>query len=389
MPAPDFEAMLSGIAASEEEVLADLRAELAAQGSRIANTSAFSPFFRLLGAIFAGPVLYLRALVLDSLLPGIFAQQASGAMLDLRAADLDEVRKGASKAAGLITFYRAGTVGDLPIAPGTPVESPPIDGVVYRLSTTAAGTILDGSASAQVAVQAEAAGAAWNLGDGYYSILPDPVPGITAVANEAGWLAAPGRDVESDADLRTRLRLKWQRLSGWHTEDTYRSLISDVAGIDPGDVYFDLAIPRGPGSADAYILTDSGIPDAALVALANAHINDEGNHGLGDDLLVKAMPALPLDLAVTIAADGNATAADKAQLAADVENLLRAAFRESAAYPGVPRVAPFERVSRSALAGQIHAAFAAVEAVDWTAPAADAEPGMALPTINSLLVTVL
>jgi uncharacterized phage protein gp47/JayE len=254
--------------------------------------------------------------------------------------------------------------------------------------TSEAGLIAEGSTSALVAAEAEQAGAAWNLGDGYYSLLPTPVPGITAVANEAGWLTSPGRDLESDADFRMRLRLKWRRQSGWHTADTYRSLISDVAGIDPGDVYFDLSAPRGPGSADAYLLTSAGIPSQALVDAADAHINADGNHGLGDDLRVKAMPALVVNVDVAVTADAEATAADKAQLATDVEDLLRAAFRESAAYPDVPRVAPFERVSRSALAGHIHEAFALVEAVDWAAPAADPQPGLELPVLGTLTVTV-
>ena len=73
----------------------------------------------------------------------------------------------------------------------------------------------------------------------------------------------------------------------------------------------------------------------------------------------------------------------------DVENLIRAAFRETTAYPTVARVKPFERVSRSALAGEIHAQFSDVAAVAWTTPAADPVPGMELPTINSLSVGVV
>lgn len=123
---------------------------------------------------------------------------------------------------------------------------------------------------------------------------------------------------------------------------------------------------------------------------ADDEINLNKNHGLGDDLLVKAMPALNVDIDVTITADPNLTAGDKTQLGTDVENLLRAAFRESATYPNVARVAPFERVSRSALAGEIHEDFGSkVEAVDWTAPVADPAPLMELPVINSIVVGVV
>jgi len=53
MSSPDFEAMVPGLPASKADAAALLRADLQAQGSGIANTSPFSPFFVLLGAIFA------------------------------------------------------------------------------------------------------------------------------------------------------------------------------------------------------------------------------------------------------------------------------------------------------------------------------------------------
>ena len=58
------------------------------------------------------------------------------------------------------------------------------------------------------------------------------------------------------------------------------------------------------------------------------------------------------------------------------------AFRENSAHPTVPRVAPFERVSRSDLAGEVHNAFSNAEAVDWTQPAADPLPVLELPVIH-------
>jgi uncharacterized phage protein gp47/JayE len=383
--AEPFDSMVSGIAADEDAVAADLRADLQAEGSTIANLSPFSSFFRLLAAIFAAPVLWLRGFVIDTFLPGIFATRATSALLDLRAADQDVTRKPAQALTGLITFFRTGTIGDLEVPLGTVVETPPIgeDGTVYRVVTTEAGTIPDGESNARVQVAAEAAGAAYNLGEGFYSVLASPVAGINQVKNEADYILLPGADIETDAALQERLQLLWRRQSGWHTGDTYRSLISDVIGIDPANIFFDTAAPRGPGSADAYILTDFGIPDAALVQAADDHINVEGNHGLGDDLQVKAMPALLVAIDVQIEGDGDLTQAERDQLAADVADLLRAAFRESAAYPDVPRVAPFQRVARSALGGAIHEAFgASVVAVDWVSPAADPDPAMALPVIQ-------
>ena len=189
----DFESMVTGLPADGTEATAQLRSDLQAQGSTISNTSPLSPFFVLLAVLLTAPVLYLRNLIINTLLPGIFTQHATGALLDLRAADLDVTRKPAVKLVGLITFFRAGTLGDLPIPLGTVVESQPIDGVVYRVVTTAAGTILDGTSSVKANAEAEAVGAAYNLGEGYYSSLPNPVAGITAVKITSSRLARTSR----------------------------------------------------------------------------------------------------------------------------------------------------------------------------------------------------
>lgn len=386
MTSPDsepFETMVAGLPADEAAAKAQLRGDLQAQGSRIANTSPFSPFFLLLGIVFAGPVLYLRDLVVSTILPGLFVKTATGALLDTLAYGYDEVRKPAVKAEGRITFVRDGTTGDLAIPVGTLVASPPIEGVIYRMITAEEGVIPEGETSAEVAAVAESPGAAFNLGDGYYNLLPEDVPGIVQVTNAAGWLDTPGADTESDDAFRERLRLKWQRASGWHTQDTYRSVIADATGIDPADVYFDLSAPRGPGSADAYICTATGLPAAALVAAANDRVNTDGYHGLGDDLQVQAIPALPVEVEIQITALATATEDDRTAIGQGVADLIRAAFRQSSAYPTVPRVAPFKRVSRSALSRQIHEAFPLVEAVDWLAPAADPQPNMELPVIRA------
>lgn len=382
MTEPAFENLVSTIASTEDDLAADLRADLQAEGSTIANLSPFSPFFRLLTAIFSKPLLVLRALVLDSLLPGIFPSKATGALLDIHAAGMDDARKPASKAVGNITFFRAGSAGALAIPSGTVVESPPIAGVVLAVVTTVAGSIPDGFTSAKVAAEAVNEGAAYNLGDGFYSVLPVAVPGVTQVSNEADWLTTPGADIETDADLQTRLRLKWRKQSSFHWTDTYRSIVADLLAIDPDDIFFDETAPRGPGSADIFFITSAGLPSAALVQQADDEINLNKNHGLGDDVLVKAMPALNVDIEITVTAEANASAADKTQLASDVENLLRAAFRENSAHPDVPRVAPFGRVSRSELGGEIHDAFSNAEAVDWIQPAADPLPVLELPVIH-------
>jgi len=231
-------------------------------------------------------------------------------------------------------------------------------------------------------------GAAYNLGDGYYNVLETPVGGITQVSNTAGWTTTAGEDTETDAALRARLKLKWRKQGGVGTEAYYRSVVTDILVCNLEDIFFDLADPRGAGTADIYIVMPSGIPSVAEINAVNAHIG-EGNHGLGDDVLAKAIPALNVTLDLTLTALATATPAEKAQLDLDAETLLRAVFRESAAYPELTRVAPFARVSRSALGMMLHEKFPLIAAVDWTSPAADPIPGMQLPVITALTITVV
>ncbi|MDH5751559.1 MAG: baseplate J/gp47 family protein [Deltaproteobacteria bacterium] len=390
MTQPDFEAMVSGLPADQADVEAQLRSDLQAQGSRIANTSPFSPFFKLLGAIFGTPVLWIRDWIKTELLPGMFMHTATGAWADLRAADYDEVRTPASKAAGLLTFYRDGTTGILTIPGGTVVETAPLDGVVYRMIVDADTDIPDGQSSVQATCTAEAEGQAYNLGDGYYQVLPVAVPGVTQVANEAGWLTTPGRDLETDEEMQVRVPNKWLTQSGQAVDNFYRTHIVDAVPSLKFDNIWILKDPppRGAGSANAYLLTDTGIPSQSVIDAAHAYVNDAGYHGLGDDVWVLAMPTLAVDIDVTITANASLDATEMAALQANVENMLRAIFRDSTAYPEYSRVAPNERVSRSAIAGWLHDEFIDIEAVTWTTPAADPEPGMEVPVINTLSVTV-
>lgn len=76
----------------------------------------------------------------------------------------------------------------------------------------------------------------------------------------------------------------------WHTDAVYRAMISAFPGVRPDGVYFQHGAPRGPDSANAFVLFDADVPAATYLAQINAHIREQGNHGHGDDLLVMVMP---------------------------------------------------------------------------------------------------
>ena len=384
--ATDFETLVPGVPATAAEVDTQLLADIQTSGSKIANTSAYSPFFKLLALLLTAPFLALRDYVVKTVLPGMFLGEASGAMLDLRAADFDITRLAATKALGTLTFSRTGSAGDLPIPSGSIVASPAIDGVVYRMNTTAAGTILDGQSTADVPAQAELVGAAYNLGDGYYSVLETPLAGVTGVTNGAGWLSAPGTDIESDDALRARARGKVASL-GQGTKGYYRQLIADFLVADPDDVFFGpYPAVRGFGSRDAYVLLSGGNPTAVQLASLNSHIATDGNHLDGDDMQVFALPGLSVILTATVHVQVNATAVERTAIQAGVEDRVRAVFRESTAFASLPRVRPQEKVGLAPVTADVSATFPEVLTVEWSQDVIN--PALELPILDSLTVTV-
>lgn len=126
-----------------------------------------------------------------------------------------------------------------------------------------------------------------------------PIAGIAQVVNADGWLIAPGADPEPDDQLRLRTRNQFSAVNQWHTDSVYRAMISAFPGVRPDGVYFLHGAPRGPGSANAYVLFDADVPAATYLEQINAHIRDQGNHGHGDDLMVMVMPETQHALSLT------------------------------------------------------------------------------------------
>ena len=121
-------------------------------------------------------------------------------------------------------FTRAEASGNLTIPKGTIIESPAIAGVTHRVATLRDAVIPEGQLGIEVDVRAEQAGAAANLGPGYYSILPVPVPGIVTVANGDDWLVSPGSDEETDEAFRSRARAQFQAVGQYHHDAGYRAV---------------------------------------------------------------------------------------------------------------------------------------------------------------------
>ncbi|WP_339538367.1 baseplate J/gp47 family protein [Pseudomonas sp. RA_15y_Pfl2_54] len=386
----DFKKVIAdaGIPTTEAGLKAAWEKEVEAQGAKVANTSSYSPFWRVMTALVTKPVLWLLDFLCLTVLPNFFVKTAVDAWLDMLAWAVNVERKGATKARGTLLFTRALPDGVLELEKGIVVQSAAINGNVYKLITTAPATFVAGQLQLEVPVEAVESGSGFNLAPGYYAILPVPIPGIVQVVNKDGWLESPGADPEPNDQLRLRVRNQFSAVNQWHTDAVYRAMISAFPGVRPDGVYFEHGAPRGPGSANAYVLFDAGVPADSYLEQINAHIRDQGNHGHGDDLLAMAMPEIEYNIFLTIWPFPNQTPEQITALKQDVEFFVRAAFRESTPRDYQPTLTyPQSRFSKSRLVTELHEQFPGIEAVKIT-PIVDLVNGLSIPRLQTLSVTI-
>lgn len=375
----------AGIPVTEEKLRAAWESEVTAQGSKISNTSAYSPFWRVMTALVTKPVMWMLALLSDTVLPNFFVKTAGGAWLEMLAWAVNVERKGATKARGMLLFTRENTGGVMEMRAGVVVQSAAINGHVYQLVTTEDATFADGMQQLAIPVEAMQVGSGYNLAPGYYAILPEPVPGIAQVVNVDGWMTSPGADPEPDEQLRLRTRNQFSAVNQWHTDAVYRAMISAFPGVRPDGVYFLHGAPRGPGSANAYVLFDADVPAEAFLAQINAHVREGGNHGHGDDLLVLVMPETVHSVRVSFWPRPNLTSEKRDELQAQIALFIRSAFRESTASDYQPTLTyPQSRFSFSRLGEELHQAFPAIESLHFDND--DIVSELSIPRISSLEV---
>ncbi|BEA72133.1 hypothetical protein VEE01_12940 [Escherichia coli] len=387
-PDVDFEAVVkaSGMPVTEAEVRERFNAIVSDEGI-ITNTSRMSPFWRLITAIVTAPVMWLKDALVSTVLANMFVATASGNMLRLLAWAVNITPKPASAAEGVIRFFKEDAKAVVTVKAGTIVQTERINGTVYELATTQDVVIASGAASALLPVKARGTGSAFNLAPGYYRILPVAVSGISHVASEEDWLITPGADEESDDELRERSRNQFNLVGNYHTDAVYRSMIASVAGLSIERIFFEHEAPRGPGTANAYLLLDSGVASAPFVDAVNNYINTQGHHGHGDDMQCYPMPERLHDLSVTVYVNNlsNLSEDETKALREGVENLIRCAFRENADFD-VRKTWPYSRFSFSQLGREIHKNFALAESLAFSL--ADISSELSVPRLKSLVVRI-
>ncbi|MGK0603010.1 baseplate J/gp47 family protein [Yokenella regensburgei] len=387
-PTVDFEKVLreSGMPTTEAEIGAAFKKTVQAEGF-VTNTSKMSPFWRLITKIVTTPVMWLKDALVAVVMTNMYVATATGPMLRLLAWAVNIAAKPASAAAGVLRFYKTSAANAVVVSAGTLVQTERINGVVYVLAVSEDTTIAAGVESALIPVVATGTGSGYNLAPGYYRILPVAVAGIASAVNEDDWLTTPGADEETDDELRDRTRNQFNLVGNYHTDAIYRSMIASVVGLSVDRIFFLHDAPRGPGTANAYLLLDSGEISQPFIDAVNDYVNSQGHHGHGDDMQCFPLPETSHTLAVTVyvPSKDNMTAEERSELTTNVGNLIRCAFRENANYD-VKKTWPYGRFSFSNLGREIHKTFPAIDSLSFSLT--DIVSELSVPRLAGLTVEI-
>lgn len=384
----DFKQMLaeSGLPTEEVQIRQEFE-RLTEQEGLITNTSRVSPFWRLVTAIAVQPVKWLTDHLIAEILPNLFVKTAKDSWLQLQAWAVGLDFKAATKAEGVIHFTKESDLTELTIKAGTVVQTERINDVIFRLVVKQDTVIPKGVLRVGVPVIAEHEGASYNLASGYYRILPEAINGISVVENLEDWLTSPGADRETNEELRQRYRTQFSSVGQHHIDSVYKGMIAKVAGLSVDRIYFKHDAPRGPGTANAYLLLDTGVISQPFIDKVNRHVRDEGYHGHGDDLLCYAMPETQHNLTCALYFQPSIFVGEvrKQEILTQVENMIRCAFRENNNY-NVTKTYPFSRFSWSKLGEEIHDNISEIASIVWGQT--DIKSELSIPRIRQLAVTV-
>uniref|UniRef100_A6VSS8 Uncharacterized phage Mu protein GP47-like protein n=1 Tax=Marinomonas sp. (strain MWYL1) TaxID=400668 RepID=A6VSS8_MARMS len=379
----NFEKVLkdSGVPISEAAIEAEFKQVVTDSGSRIANDSAYSPFWRIVRQLVIKPTLWLiQELLIKRVMPQFFLKTVGEGWIDLWGDSYGVTRKGSQVLQGRVLFSRSDVSADLEIAVGTSVYTDEINGSVYRLFTSETVTLKAGEDAKLVAVTAENAGAAYNLESGYYRHCDVEL----TVINPQEWIDVLGADAEKIEAYRLRIRNAFNTLSHFHTDGVYRALISEFGGIDADKIWFKHNAPRGPGTANAYVLFELDTPSASFLETINRRISAEGHHGHGDDLRVFPMPETHHSLTVIVHLPDSLMDVEREETLSGVRLSIEAAFRSNSAFI-MTRVSPWSRFSFTRLASEIYANFPDIVSINFDQN--DIVSEMSVPRLSSLIVT--
>ncbi|MDE8603891.1 baseplate J/gp47 family protein [Marinomonas sp. RSW2] len=381
----DFERFFTdqGIPTTEDGMKERFKQIVIDEGSTVSNDSRYSPFWRVVSAIVVTPAMWLLKTLISNIAPQFYLKTAKDAYLDDWSANYDVERKIGQPTLGMLEFHRYDTTQTRTIVAGTAITTLPINNIVYSVFLVEDLVFEAGTAYKAAQVSSVVNSSDTNLAAGYFSQIDEA--GM-AVDHGENWITQIGVSDETDDELRERVRLRFNRLSHYHTDGVYRSIISEATGVPPENVYFQHDAPRGPGTANAYILFPLASPQASVLTRVNKHIREDGHHGHGDDVMVFEMPRQSVNITATAFIANEVIELERERMKAEITQAIRAAFRENAAYSGLTLTHPNSRFSFTRLAGELIRIFPDLDLIEFDN--ADIYTQRWVPSLNTVTVTV-
>lgn len=279
----------------EEDAVEELAEKLKSEGFVITNFNKGGVFYTLLRvSVHVG--IQLKQLAVD-LINSAFMRHCPDDWVEIRAADFSKYRKDGQKAEGFVTVYRSDTSETVKVARGHP----------FRTDTDAYGNYLrfyaleetllpQGEEECKILVQAEDAGAAYNVPAGSINRSMVHIEGSRSVTNLEGWMTIAGQEQESIESLRNRCLISRAESAERNIDLKLKSIVDSVPGV-----YFsklDSQHPRGQGTCDIIVADASGQATEQLLARVREAIEPfTGSYG---DYLVKGAETKQVDVQIDI-----------------------------------------------------------------------------------------
>lgn len=358
-----------------EERRDELTAELKEEGFVITNFHSGGVFYTLL-------MIVLRIerefkLFLRNFLNNAFVTHASGAWLDLKAADYSKKRKKAQKTQGLVTLSRTDSEAEaVKIGRGHVFKTKKdINGEELRFFALEAAVLQQGARSVDVLVEAEAEGSRYNVPEAQITRSLTFLNGIDEITNGPDWITREGSDTEDDDGLKTRTLRSWSELAARPIEDTFINAAEAVPGVLFAQA--DCQHPRGQGTVDVIVTGTAGEATEGLLAAVQEAVDKIA--GAYDNILVKSSVTVAQDIEVVVTTSDVTDAGEiEARVAAILTELL-----------AVRKGRKFYELTRSDINHAIRSGYSASTNAEVVTPAQDVKLDKdKVITLGAISVTV-
>lgn len=287
-----------------EELRDEKIAELKEEGFIVTNFHSGGVFYTILMIVLRIKIELTN--LLRTVLNGMLLSHATGAWLDIKAADFSKKRKKAQKTRGYVTLSRTNSEGEaVKISAGHVFKtSRDINGEELRFFAVADSVLPKGVLSGDVLVEAEKEGSRYNVPVGQITRTLTYI-GEVSISNGEDWIFSEGSDTETDESFRTRGLRSWAELAGVAIHDTYVNVCESVNGVLYATVHDQH--PRGQGTIDVIITSEAGSATDALLEEVRAAC--ETIRAPDDDVLVMSAEIVtqPISLTVTVPATNSQT----------------------------------------------------------------------------------